>query len=405
MTQILSPAEAPPTPRSLTRIVGVDVARGLAVLGMIAVHTASADQIGEFAYFALSGRSAILFAVLAGVSLALTTGGTRPPAGPGLAAARRSIAARALALFVLGLVLTQLGSPAMVILATYAVLFLIALPLLRLSWQWLTAAAAVAAVAGPLLSFAIRSHVAVPDTFGETARFDMLSSVDGVRHLGSVILLQGTYPVLTWVPFLLAGMAIGRWGLRRERAGLVLVALGSALAVLGLGGSWVALNLFGGKDALVAHLDEVMPGEGAQLLADLLRMGSFGTVGTDPWQWMLTSTPHSGTVFEVVGSGGVAVAVLGLCLLAARVAPRILVPLAALGSMPLTIYAGHIVALALLLRTESFTPSWATLLWFLAVPLVFATLWRRYLGRGPLEWALAEIGAGAARLGSRPAVS
>ena len=403
MTQILSQAEAPPVPRSLPRLVGVDIARGLAVLGMIAVHTASAEQIGEFVFFALSGRSAILFAVLAGVSLALTTGGTRPPES--LGAARRSIAARALALFVLGLILTQLGSPVMVILAAYAVLFLIALPLLRLSWQWLTAVAAVAAVAGPLLSFAIRSHMDVPDTFGETARFDMLTSVDGVRHLGSVILLEGTYPVLTWVPFLLAGMAIGRWGLRRERAGLVLVALGSALAVLGLGGSWVALNLFGGKDALVAHLDEMMPGEGAQLLADLLRMGSFGTVGTDPWQWMLTSTPHSGTVFEVVGSGGVAVAVLGLCLLAAGIAPRILVPLAALGSMPLTIYAGHIVALVLLLRTESFTPSWATLLWFLAVPLVFATLWRRYLGRGPLEWALNKIGAGAARLGSRPAVS
>ncbi|WP_081830559.1 heparan-alpha-glucosaminide N-acetyltransferase domain-containing protein [Rhodococcus sp. UNC363MFTsu5.1] len=398
MTQILSQAEAPPTPRSLPRIVGVDVARGLAVLGMIAVHTTSAEQIGEFAHFALSGRAAILFAVLAGVSLALTTGGTRPPER--LGAARRSIAARALALFVLGLVLTQLGSPAMVILASYAVLFLIALPLLRLSWQKLAAVAAVAAVAGPLLSYAIRSRMAAPGVAGETARFDMLTSIDGVRHLGSVVLLEGAYPVLTWVPFLLAGMAIGRWGLRRERAGAVLVAVGSALAVLGLGGSWVALNLFGGRNALVAYLDEVMPGEGAQMLPFMLRSSSFGVVGTDPWQWMLTSSPHSGTVFEIVGSGGIAIAVLGLSLLAGGIAPRILTPLAALGSMPLTIYAGHIVALALLLRSESFTYSWALPVWFLVVPLVFATLWQRYLGRGPLEWVLNKVGAGAARLGS-----
>ncbi|MFC7448440.1 heparan-alpha-glucosaminide N-acetyltransferase domain-containing protein [Rhodococcus daqingensis] len=399
MTQLQSPAAAPATPRPLPRMVGVDVARGLAVLGMIAVHTATAEQIGDLAFFALSGRSAILFAVLAGVSLALTTGGPHPPAGRDLAAARRSIAARALALFALALILTQLGSPVMVILASYAVLFLIALPLLRLSWQALAGAAAVAAVAGPLLSFAIRSRMALPDTFGETARFDMLTSIDGVRHLGSVILLEGAYPVLTWVPFLLAGMAIGRWGLRRERAGVVLVALGSALAVLGLGGSWVALNLFGGKNALVAYLDDMMPGEGAQMLGDLLRTGSFGVVSTDPWQWMLTSSPHSGTPFEVVGSGGVALAVLGLCLLAGRAVPRLLTPVAALGAMPLTIYAGHIVALAVLLRSDSFTQSWTTLLWFVVVPPVFATLWRTCVGRGPLEWALNKAGAGAARLG------
>ncbi|WP_072753066.1 heparan-alpha-glucosaminide N-acetyltransferase domain-containing protein [Rhodococcus maanshanensis] len=381
----------------------MDIARGLAVLGMIAVHTTSAEQIGEFAHFALSGRASILFAVLAGVSLTLTTGGTRPPER--LGAARRSIAARALALFVLGLVLTQLGSPALVILTTYAVLFLIALPLLRLSWQRLALAAAVAAVAGPLLSFAIRSRMTSPDVAGESARFEMLTSIDGVRHLGSVILLEGTYPVLTWVPFLLAGMAIGRWGLRRERVGAVLVALGSTLAVLGLGGSWVALNLFGGKDALVAFLDKSMPGEGVQMLSFMLRSSGPGVVGTDPWQWMLTSTPHSGTVFEVVGSGGIAIAVLGLSLLAAGIAPRLLTPLAALGSMPLTIYAGHIVVLVLVLRSESFTYSWALPVSFLVVPLVFATMWRRYLGRGPLEWALNKIGAGAARLGSRPAVS
>lgn len=403
MTQLQSPAEAPPTPRSLPRIVGVDVARGLAVLGMIAVHTATAEQVGDFTFFALSGRSAILFAVLAGVSLALTTG-DQNPVTKDLSAARRSIAARALALFALALVLTELGSPVMVILASYAVLFLIALPLLRWSWRSLAGAAAVAAVAGPLLSFAIRSQMAPADTFGETARFDMLTSLGGVRHLGSVVLLEGAYPVLTWVPFLLAGMAIGRWGLRRDNAGAILFVLGSALAVLGLGGSWVALHLFGGKQDLVAYLDEMMPGEGAQMLGELLRAGSFGTVNTDPWQWLLTSSPHSGTPFEVVGSGGVAIAVLGLCLLATRVVPRILTPVAALGAMPLTVYAGHIVALAVLLRSELFTQSWTTLVCFVAVPLLFATLWRGYVGRGPLEWALNKVGSGAARLGTRRAL-
>ena len=56
------------------RVVGVDAARGLALLGMVSVHVLPAtdgDGGESLAYAVASGRSAALFAVLAGVGLAL----------------------------------------------------------------------------------------------------------------------------------------------------------------------------------------------------------------------------------------------------------------------------------------------------------------------------------------------
>ena len=95
VTSLLPPASAPAAsltvgPRErLARLVnpprlnGLDIARGLAILGMVAAH------LGDFPPFAWSdpfsylnivnGNSSILFAVLAGISIALLTGRERIP--------------------------------------------------------------------------------------------------------------------------------------------------------------------------------------------------------------------------------------------------------------------------------------------------------------------------------------
>ena len=57
------------------RLFGLDAARGLALLGMFAAHTLATT--GETV---VDGRSAILFATVAGASLGLITGGATPPA-------------------------------------------------------------------------------------------------------------------------------------------------------------------------------------------------------------------------------------------------------------------------------------------------------------------------------------
>ena len=68
-----------------SRIAGVDLARGLAVLGMLAAHLlwlGSLSWTEPSTWGAIvNGRSSILFATLAGVSLGLSTGGPTPPSG------------------------------------------------------------------------------------------------------------------------------------------------------------------------------------------------------------------------------------------------------------------------------------------------------------------------------------
>ena len=60
---------------SAARVRGVDAARGLAVLGMVAVHVghaSSPDGTPSWEYLAFAGLSSAAFVVVAGVSLALS---------------------------------------------------------------------------------------------------------------------------------------------------------------------------------------------------------------------------------------------------------------------------------------------------------------------------------------------
>src|SRR5215207_6017259 len=106
------------------RIAGVDLARGLAVLGMVAAHVLwieNFDARDASTWIAVvDGRSSILFATLAGVSIGLVTGGTRPLAPPEMRLARERLAVRGALLWLIGLGLIATGVPVYVILPAYA---------------------------------------------------------------------------------------------------------------------------------------------------------------------------------------------------------------------------------------------------------------------------------------------
>src|SRR3712207_7879050 len=97
------------------------------------------------------GRSSILFATLAGVSIAILSGGTRPAEGVDLVRARLRIVVRAAWVFAIGAVLEWLDTFVAIILGVYAVLFVLALPFLRASPRRLFAAAGVLPLVGPPL--------------------------------------------------------------------------------------------------------------------------------------------------------------------------------------------------------------------------------------------------------------
>ena len=76
------------------------------------------------------------------------------------------------------------------------------------------------------------------------------------------------------------------------------------------------------------------------------------------WDAVWTAGAHSGGILEVVGSGGFALAVLGACLLLCRTfAVWIVLPLRAVGSMPLSAYAGQILVWAAVARRSWVRPS------------------------------------------------
>ncbi|MGH3347263.1 MAG: heparan-alpha-glucosaminide N-acetyltransferase domain-containing protein, partial [Nocardioides sp.] len=128
------------------RLVGLDVARCLALLGMVSTHVLSpVTPEGEISWTQdlAGGRASALFAVLAGVSLALLSGRRTPPTGRARWAAVRALGVRALLIAALGLTLGMLDSGLAVILTYYGVMFLLALPFIGLGARSLAMLAAV----------------------------------------------------------------------------------------------------------------------------------------------------------------------------------------------------------------------------------------------------------------------
>jgi uncharacterized membrane protein YeiB len=395
------------------RLRGVDAARGLAVVGMVVVHVAGAAALGGGAGATVlgiaEGRSAILFAVLAGVSLGLLSGGGRGlaehRAGTRERRDRTRIAVRAVLLFVLGVALAAISSGPIVILSYYAVLFVLVLPLLWLRPGALLAWAAGWALVGPQVSFLLRTRISTGEVGGTVTPSDF-TSWGAAGEAALRLLLTGTYPVATWMPFVLAGLAIGRLDLRSAAVRTRLALAGVASAVLGYGGSWLAVEVLGGRQALTAALAPIAAQANLPLgqLVELTTRTSMGTTGTVTPAFLLLDTPHSGTTFEIIGSTGFAVTVLALCLTLAertRLTAAFGRPLAAVGATAATLYAGHIAVMALLTAT---VPTWQQRPWpatvlFVVAALVLALVWRRLVGRGPVEWVLHTASTRAVRSG------
>jgi uncharacterized membrane protein len=399
----VAPSEAPPAAR---RLVGVDVARGVALLAMMAVHVVPATTAGQVhpLHQAFGGRASALFAVLAGVSLALVAGREVPPRGADHAAAARGLLARAGVVAVVGLTLGTVSTTIAVILVNYAALFVVASAFLGLRARVLWPLAAGWLLLSPVLGHLLRAQLpagpgAVPSWLGLADPAAFATELE----------VTGYYPVLTWTGYLLLGLAAGRsaW---LHRGGPARVAAAGAAALL------VALAVRALSAAVLAVPEVrerlvVPPGSPLPASLDLaLQTSMYGTTPTTSWWWLVVAAPHSGTPVDLVHTAGCAVAVLCAALLLARVpGPRLLlVPLAAAGSMTLTLYSVHVVVEAVRYATAADPSAGAELVWALqaVAAMLLATTWRLVAGRagvaprGPLESLAAQ--ASHAASGPRP---
>ncbi|MFF5706640.1 DUF418 domain-containing protein [Streptomyces sp. NPDC012794] len=373
------------------RLVGVDLARALAVFGMYVVHIGppleATTGVGTWVRFLADGHSSVLFATLAGFSLMLIAGRREPKTGLAGRQAKARIAIRAVILLALGSVLAiEYGD--VIILGFYGVYFLLALPLLRLSARTLAITAAGVALVAPQLAFVLRTWL------GESVQrsinaYDPLEKLNGVGVID--LLLTGLYPTITWMPFVIAGMALARLDLSAVSVQRRLAALGAALTVAVYGLSL----LLAGKDAVFGGTGGSSAGSGSWSGGSGAAFSGSGS-GSGGSEQLVSSAadllgagPHTGTTFDIIGSVGVAILVIvGATVLMDRAARlrRLAKPVIAAGTMSLTAYVGHFLAQSAWPASGSgTTKSWVPVLTYILCAIAFAAVWSRFFRRGPLE--------------------
>lgn len=359
------------------RVVGLDVARCLALLGMIATHTllSSTPDGGVTVIQSIAGgRASALFAVLAGVSLALMTGRRHPPTGRAFLGSAAGVAVRALLIAAIGLLLGGLEHGVAVILTYYGVLFCLGIPFLSLRAPALAALAGVWAVAAPVLSHLLRPSL--PERGFDSPSFAMLD--EPVRLL-SELTFTGYYPAVPWMTYLLAGMAIGRLDLRRARTATWLLVTGVAVAVLAKVVSAALVD----RPGVLRELRETFTGPAsADTFAASLEHGLYGVTPTGSWWWLAVASPHSGTPFDLLHTAGSALAVIGGCLLVGRVALRLWAVAFGAGVMTLTLYSLHLVVRAFAPWPDDST---GTFLKHVVMVVVIGAAYRLAGRSGPVE--------------------
>jgi uncharacterized membrane protein len=176
--------------------MGIDVARALAVLGMMCVHLGTpADLVWLDSTTwsgIVSGRSAVLFCVLAGVSVSLVTSAHPPVTDIEVLEDRLRLVGRGLAVFSIGIALELLNTGIVVILPLYGFLFVAVIPFRRWPPRRLFMAAVGLAIVGPLAVELLKVLAIAP------------------TGPGLALTIFNFYPLTAWLALMLAGMGMGR---------------------------------------------------------------------------------------------------------------------------------------------------------------------------------------------------
>ncbi len=340
------------------RMPGIDVARALAILGMVLVNykakMEAATQGPDWLVWLSSlidGRAAILFVVLAGVGVSLRSHRAREHRER-LPFERVSLLKRAAVLFGAGLLHLHM-------------------------WEWdilhfygiyLALAACLLNVSGYVLWFlavgCVYTAVVLQTYFNFSTEASLFSPYGMIIHL----FCDGMHPVFPWMAFLLVGMWLGSQNLRHRgtRRRILMAALG----VIGSGVIWNAL------DPDVLHMFALKASSGLSIIDIVL------------------SPPIVHFFLDI------ALAITAICLCIScteRCAEhRSVQALVATGQLAFTLYIAHAVAILIphqhdLLMETSLAVSIGYSLLFYLVSVTLCVWWRRRWPYGPLEGLIRQI--------------
>lgn len=354
------------------RIIGYDIARALAIFGMVIVNfkiVMGAEKNGPAwlieAASLLNGRAAAVFVVLAGAGISLLSRQGRTMGDTArLAQDRRTLLKRACFLFVVGLLYTPLW-PAD-ILHFYGIYIGVAAFLLGTSsrWLWVSACGLVIGFVGLFLGLNYEQGWDFT-----TLEYSGLWTTTGlIRHL----FFNGFHPVIPWLAFLLLGMVIGRQNVGSPVIRRNIFVWGICIALFAEVVSWQLVRTFSmGKSPAFQEVIVFL----------------FGTEPMPPLP------------LYMLASAGTACALISACIsLGERCEDaRWIQPLVATGQLALTLYVAHIIigmgVLEVFGRLENqtleFTFGAAAL--FCVGAVVFSHAWKSRFKRGPLEWIMRRI--------------
>lgn len=353
------------------RIIGIDVARALAVIGMIIVNfkVVFGDNglvwVKSFASV-FDGKAAATFVVLAGVGLALMTNSAlRNNDRQKLKIARKRIAKRALFLFIVGLSYIVIW-PAD-ILHYYGIYMLVILLLLTSNEKTILISAIVLILLYPLL-ISFWNYETAWD-FKTLDYFDFWTFNGFFRNL----FFNGFHPVIPWTSFMLLGFWFGKQDLKSDQFVKKSFWISSIVFVV---------------IQILSHFSISFLSEGNEQAANELKQ----VIGTSP----MPPLP-----FYMFNGIAISISIISACILIGRrfATSKIILALNKTGQLALTFYVAHVIVgmgIIEIINPEKmgnypieFSVAYA--LGFSLLCVLFAHYWLKNKTSGPIEWIMKRI--------------
>ena len=363
-----------------TRIAGYDLARSLALFGLVAANFSIAFEIEGFGldqliqgrlHSLMRGGAIATFLMLGGVGISLLTQrGRKTNETHGITDSRKRLIRRAASLLVVGICCDLIWNTSF--LGFYSILIVIGALLLTVSNRWLGSLAFV---------FVLISVVFIVLIYGYFDYLEMLQNWDTVQDSdpwtveGMVSRLYHSRLdwIFSWTAFLLIGMWLGRQDVRHPRVrrnmfvgGIVLaLAAECAVWVLIYGALWLPLGFYplGTSDRLIQNILVVIKS------------------------------------VDFFAPFGIAMLIIGASLILTDKYPdaKRTKPFIATGQLALTLYVTYLaIGMGLLkvleiLDYKTFPFEIGSAVVFCICAVIFSHFWKKRFERGPIEWGIRRI--------------
>lgn len=354
------------------RVTGFDLARALAIFGMVIVNfkiamnaVAGSQLLVSFAGL-FEGRASALFVILAGVGVTFLTNEARESSNSSLVFNNRlSLIKRGLLLIAIGLVYTPIWEAD--ILHFYGFYFLIAAVIFTVNNKVLISISAIIMLIFPVLMLFLNYE---QNWNWATLTYENFWSFDGmIRH----VVFNGFHPVFPWAAFLIFGMWLGRQDLSQSLMRKRLLA-------------WSLITLLVTECSF--YLIRVTIGDGSAL-----------EMTSEEVTFLFSTSVIPPLPQYIISAGSSAVVVLIACLYFSDRFPKSNINkwLYKTGQLSLTLYVAHVIVgmgiLESIGRLENQTINFSLLsaLIFCVCGIVFSVVWLKFFKTGPLEWIFRKV--------------